>query len=388
MMSTSKPARTDREPHVTVEEAPISAILRQHAEQQYAEELAELARVDDRQRPPNWSLSPWAVRTYLLGGKLDSGFVVSPKYIGNARLIEIAVATLATDRALLLYGLPGTAKSWVSEHLSAAIAGDSTLLIQGTAGTDESAIRYGWNYARLLMEGPSPAALVVSPMMRAMQTGKLVRIEELTRMPSEVQDALITILSEKTLPVPELNMEVQAHKGFNVIATANNRDKGVNELSSALVRRFNTVVLPLPEKLEEEVEIVDRRVASLGQALELPAEKPALEEIRRVVTVFRELRGGVTLDGKTRVKSPSGTLSTAEAISVINSGLAMAAYYGDGQLHAADLAAGITGAIIKDPVQDRVAWLEYLQTVVKERDGWKDLYRACHEVLTPVNRGE
>jgi MoxR-like ATPase len=381
MMSTSKPARTDREPHVTVEEAPISAILRQHAEQQYAEELAELARVDDRQRPPNWSLSPWAVRTYLLGGKLDSDFVVSPKYIGNARLIEIAVATLATDRALLLYGLPGTAKSWVSEHLSAAIAGDSTLLIQGTAGTDESAIRYGWNYARLLVEGPSPAALVVSPMMRAMQTGKLARIEELTRMPSEVQDTLITILSEKTLPVPELNMEVQAHKGFNVIATANNRDKGVNELSSALVRRFNTVVLPLPEKLEEEVEIVDRRVASLGQALELPAEKPALEEIRRVVTVFRELRSGVTVDGKTKVKSPSGTLSTAEAISVINSGLAMAAYYGDGQLHAGDLAAGITGAIIKDPVQDRVAWLEYLQTVVKERDGWKDLYRACHEVL-------
>jgi MoxR-like ATPase len=380
-MSTSKPAQTNRAQHVTGEEALISAILRQHAEQQYAEELAELARVDDRQRPPNWVLSPWAVRTYLLGGKLNSGFVVSPKYIGSVRLIEIAVATLATDRALLLYGIPGTAKSWVSEHLSAAIAGDSTLLIQGTAGTDESAIRYGWNYARLLVEGPSPAALVVSPMMRAMQTGKLARIEELTRMPSEVQDTLITILSEKTLPVPELNMEVQAHKGFNVIATANNRDKGVNELSSALVRRFNTVVLPLPEKLEEEVEIVDRRVASLGQALELPAEKPALEEIRRVVTVFRELRGGVTLDGKTKVKSPSGTLSTAEAISVINSGLAMAAYYGDGQLHAGDLAAGITGAIIKDPVQDRVAWLEYLQTVVKERDGWKDLYRACHEVL-------
>jgi MoxR-like ATPase len=387
-MSTSKPAQTNHAPHVTGEEAPISAILRQHAEQQYAEELAELARVDDRQRPPNWSLSPWAVRTYLLGGKLASGFVISPKYIGNARLIEIAVATLATDRALLLYGIPGTAKSWVSEHLAAAIASDSTLLIQGTAGTDESTIRYGWNYARLLVEGPSPAALVVSPMMRAMQTGKLARIEELTRMPSEVQDTLITILSEKTLPVPELNMEVQAHKGFNVIATANNRDKGVNELSSALIRRFNTVVLPLPEKLEEEVGIVDQRVASLGQALELPAEKPALEEIRRVVTVFRELRSGVTLDGKTKVKTPSGTLSTAEAISVINSGLAMAAYYGDGQLHAGDLAAGLTGAIIKDPVQDRVVWLEYLQTVVKERDGWKDLYRACHEVLTPVNRGE
>src|SRR5689334_20730783 len=357
------------------------SVLRQHAEQQFAEELVELARVDDRQRPPNWTLSPWAVRTYLLGGKLDSGFIISPKYIGNARLIEIAVATLATDRALLLYGLPGTAKSWVSEHIAAAIAGDSTLLIQGTAGTDENTLRYGWNYARLLVEGPSPAALVVSPMMQAMQDGKIARIEELTRIPAEVQDTLITILSEKTLPVPELATEVQARKGFNVIATANNRDKGVNELSSALMRRFNTVILPVPESMDEEIDIVDRRVASLGKALELPAEKPALEEIRRVVTVFRELRSGVTSDGKTKLKSPSGTLSTAEAISVVTSGLTMAAYYGDGILRAPDMAAGLTGAIVKDPVQDRVVWLEYLQTVVKERDGWKDLYRACHEVL-------
>ncbi|GER85457.1 ATPase [Thermogemmatispora aurantia] len=359
----------------------VSALLRQHAEQQFAKELEELTRVDRRQRPPNWRLSPWAVRTYLLGGRLANGFEVSPKYIGNARLIEIAISTLATDRALLLYGLPGTAKSWVSEHLAAAISGDSTLLIQGTAGTDESALRYGWNYARLLVEGPTPAALVASPLMTAMREGKLARIEELTRISSEVQDTLITILSEKTLPIPELNMEVQARKGFNVIATANNRDKGVNDLSSALMRRFNTVVLPLPPNLEEEVRIVERRVADLGRALELPAEKPALEEIRRVVMIFRELREGKTLDGSLKLKVPSGTLSTAEAISVINSGLALAAYYGDGTLRAGDLAAGLTGTIVKDPVQDRVVWLEYLQTVMKERHDWQDLYRACREVI-------
>jgi MoxR-like ATPase len=366
----------------TAAPATLDAVLRQHAEEQFAEELDALAQTDSgKQRPPNWKLSPWAVKQYILGGKLANGFEISPKYIGNGRLIEIAVATLATDRALLLYGLPGTAKSWVAEHLAAAVAGDSTLLIQGTAGTDEAAIRYGWNYARLLVEGPSPAALVVSPMLRAMQDGKLARIEELTRMPAEVQDTLITILSEKTLPVPELNTEIQARKGFNLIATANNRDKGVNELSSALMRRFNTVILPLPATMEEEIEIVDRRVTDLGKALELPVEKPALAEIRRVVTIFRELRDGVTQDGKTKLKSPSGTLSTAEAISVVNSGLAMAGYYGDGDLRASDIAAGLTGAIVKDPVQDRVAWLEYLQTVVKDRDGWKDLYRACHEVL-------
>ncbi|HVJ17634.1 MAG TPA: AAA family ATPase [Polyangiaceae bacterium] len=356
-----------------------SNALRAHAEQQYAEELAELAKSDQKPRPPNWKLSPWAVRTYLMGGKLDNGFEVTPKYIGNARLIEIAIATVATDRALLLYGVPGTAKSWVSEHLSAAISGTSALLIQGTAGTDETALRYGWNYAELLAKGPSPSALVPSPMMRAMREGKVARVEELTRIPSEVQDTLITILSEKTLPVPELSSEVQAQRGFNVIATANNRDKGVNELSSALLRRFNTVILPVPDTIDEEISIVERRVAEMGRALALPVEKPALEEIRRVVTVFRELREGKTLDGKTKLKSPSGTLSTAEAISVVTSGLAMAAFYGDGELKAVDLASSLTGAVIKDPVQDRVVWQEYLQTVVKERDGWKDLYRASRE---------
>jgi MoxR-like ATPase len=357
-----------------------TALLREHAEQQFAEELEELAKVDERQRPPNWRLSPWAVAIYVLGGKLPNGFEVTPKYVGQRRLVEIAISTLATDRALLLIGVPGTAKSWLSEHLAAAISGDSTMLVQGTAGTSEEAIRYGWNYASLLAKGPSREAVVPSPLMNAMRDGKIARVEELTRVPSDVQDTLITILSEKTLPIPEIGDEVQATKGFNVIATANNRDRGVNELSSALKRRFNTVILPVPETADEEVEIVRRRVESLGRALELPAEPPALSEIRRIVTVFRELRDGKTQDGKTKLKSPSGTLSTAEAISVVNSGLALAAHFGDGQLRSNDVASGLVGAVIKDPVQDRVVWLEYLETVVKERDGWKDLYRACRQV--------
>lgn len=147
--------------------------LRRHAEQQFAEELEELKKNDTRQRPAHWEMSPWAVCTYLMGGKLENGFEVSPKYIGNRRIIEIAVATLATDRALLLYGVPGTAKSWVSEHLAAAISGDSTLIIQGTAGTSEEQMRYGWNYAELLSKGPSRSALVESPLMRAMSEGRI-----------------------------------------------------------------------------------------------------------------------------------------------------------------------------------------------------------------------
>jgi MoxR-like ATPase len=355
-------------------------VLRQHAEQQFAEEIAALASVDERPKPPNWKLSPWAVTTYLVGGKLDNGFKVVPKYIGERRLMEIAVATLATDRALLLLGVPGTAKSWVSEHLAAAISGDSTLLVQGTAGTPEEAIRYGWNYALLLAKGPSREALVPSPVMRAMEEGRLARIEELTRIPADVQDTLITILSEKTLPISELNSEVQASRGFNVIATANDRDRGVNELSSALKRRFNTVVLPVPATAAEEVQIVQSRVASLGRALSLPEEAP-VDEIKRVVAVFRELRDGKTEDGKTRLKSPSGTLSTAEAIGVVISGLALATHFGDGKLRAGDVASGLHGSVVKDPVQDVIVWKEYLETVVKERDGWKDLYRACRELV-------
>jgi MoxR-like ATPase len=356
------------------------AVLRPHAEQSYADELVAITAQDERPRPPSWNMSPWAVVLYLMGGELPDGTTITPKYVGSRRLIEVAVATLATDRALLLLGVPGTAKTWVSEHLAAAISGDSTLLVQGTAGTAEESIRYGWNYARLIAEGPTEAALVPSPVFRAMEGGSLARIEELTRMPADVQDALITVLSEKTLPIPELATEVQARKGFNVIATANDRDKGINELSSALRRRFNTVVLPLPDTAEEEVDIVARRVNDLGATLELPSPDSGLDEIRRVVSVFRELRAGRTEDGRTALKSPSGTLSTAEAISVVTGGLALAAHFGDGVLRPHDVAGGILGAVVKDPTADGVVWAEYLETVVRERDGWADFYRACREI--------
>ena len=182
----------------------MSSVIREHAETQYADELAVLEKHDDKPRPPQWKLSPWAVTDYLLGTKLEDGTEITPKYFGDRRLMEVAVATLATDRALLLLGVPGTAKSWVSEHLAAAITGDSTLLIQGTSGIGEEALRYNWNYAQLLAKGPSMDALVPSPMMHAMRDGKVCRVEELTRIASDVQDTLITLLSEKTLPIPEL----------------------------------------------------------------------------------------------------------------------------------------------------------------------------------------
>jgi AAA domain (dynein-related subfamily) len=332
--------------------------LRRAAEDIYADEIAALVNADTKPKPEGWHLSPQAVVTYILGGQIK-GAEITPKYVGNRRLIETAVATLATDRALLLLGVPGTAKSWVSEHLAVAISGSSQRLIQCTAGTDENQIRYGWNYAMLLAKGPSREALVSTPLMRAMEEGTLLRLEELTRMGSDVQDTLITVLSEKMLPIPELNTSVYAKRGFNVIATANNRDKGVNELSSALKRRFNVVVLPLPDSVDEETAIV----------------------VARVVTIFREMRDGQTLNGKQKLKSPSGTLSTAEAISVGVGAWAEAAHFGSGNIDATALSGNIVGAVVKDPVQDRIVMQEYLESVVRERSGWRDLYDAIREVM-------
>jgi MoxR-like ATPase len=366
---------------MTLEAPKIPDHQRGFAEDLYGHELVALAADDDRARPANWRLSPQAVVTYLLGGQTRSGAAITPKYIGNRRLIETAVATLATDRALLILGVPGTAKSWVSEHLAAAISGSSRMLVQCTAGTDENQIRYGWNYAVLLAKGPSREALVPTPLMRAMEEGRIVRFEELTRMSSDVQDTLITVLSEKILPIAEINDAVLAMRGFNLIATANTRDKGVNELSSALKRRFNVVVLPLPSSFEEEQAIVVKRVAEIGTTLDLPKIEPADREIARIVTMFRELRDGQTLNGKLRLKSPSGSLSTADAIGVTIGAWAEAGHFGSGAIDAQSLAANLVGAVVKDPVQDRVVMQEYLETVVRDRKDWNDLYAAIREVI-------
>ncbi len=359
----------------------MSAQLRMAAEDLYREELDALARSDKHERPANWQLSPQAVVRYLMGGQATDGTPISAKYVGNQRLIETAVATLATDRALLLLGLPGTAKSWVSEHLAAAICGNSQQLVQCSAGTDENQIRYGWNYALLLAKGPSLEALVRTPVMRAMESGSLVRLEELTRMGSDVQDTLITLLSEKLMPIPELNTSAHALAGFNVIATANNKDKGVNDLSSALKRRFNVVVLPPPASLEEETAIVSKRVSEIGSSLKLPPIQPAEAEILRIVTLFRELREGQTLNGKLKLKGVSGSLSTAEAISVGIGAWAEAAHFGSGVINAQCLAANVVGAVVKDPNVDGIALREYLENVVRTREGWSDLYAAIRDVI-------
>lgn len=351
------------------------------AEQLFQDEIEALIAAEKDSVPTGWRMSPRSVRTYICGGKVGKK-VITPKYIGHERLVEIAIATLVTDRALLLIGEPGTAKSWLSEHLTAAINGDSTKVIQGTAGTTEEQIRYSWNYAMLIANGPSQEAMLKSPVFHAMETGTIARLEEISRCASEVQDALISLLSEKRISVPELNLEVAARKGFSVIATANTRDKGVNEMSAALKRRFNIVILPAPADLDSEMEIVRTRVAQLSGGLDLNAALPEAEVVEKVCTIFRELRNGETYDRSQKVKPTSGVLSTAEAISLLCNSMALAGSFGNGSISDEDLAAGLQGAVIKDEEKDNVAWKEYLENVMKKRGShWSKLYRACRELL-------
>lgn len=358
-----------------------SKIQRLPAEELYQTEIEALISAEKDPIPTGWRMSPRSVLTYITGGVKVKGVDITPKYMGNRRLVEIAISTLVTDRALLLIGEPGTAKSWLSEHLSAAVNGDSTKVIQGTAGTTEEQIRYSWNYAMLIARGPCMEAMVKSPVYQAMESGTIARIEEISRCASEVQDALISILSEKRISIPELGLEVPAQKGFSVIATANTRDKGVNDMSAALKRRFNIVVLPTPSDMATEMEIVRTRVAQLSSGLDLNAKQPEKDTVEKVVTIFRELRGGATMDGKQKLKGTSGVLSTAEAISLLANSMALAGSFGTGSVTAEDLAAALQGAVIKDEEKDKISWVEYLENVMKKRGStWLPLYRACREL--------
>jgi MoxR-like ATPase len=196
-----------------------------------------------------------------------------------------------------------------------------------------------------------------------------------------VQDALISILSEKTISIPELGREISAVRGFSIIATANTRDRGVNEMSAALKRRFNMIVLPSPSNVETEVQIVMKRVSEISTNYELKASLPDDDAVLKIVTIFRELRSGATLDGKEKVKGPSGVISTAEAISLLTGSMALAASFGNGRISDEDIAAGLQGAIVKDEEKDRLVWKEYLENVMKKRGStWRNLYHACSEM--------
>lgn len=374
--------------------APVSEMLKEPAEIKYAREIEALRQNEQDELPSAWKLSPRSVLAYIVGSKkpltatFDGKEVEVPitrKFFGDDTIVERSIVTLASERALLLVGDPGTGKSWLSEHLAAAISGCSTLTIQGTAGTTEEQIKYSWNIARIIAEGPKPENMIASPCMIAMRRGAIFRFEEITRCVGDVQDALVSICSDKAIAVPELpgdNM-VFARPGFNIIATANSRDQGVNELSAALKRRFNYVHIPIVADQKTEVEIVRTRSKELLERYRIAArvEEPVL---KLLATVFRELREGVTADGVS-VQKPSTTLSTAEAIGVALDAAIHSRHFGSGAVGADSIGRNLVGSIVKEDLGDLKVLKEYLNLVAKKRAGadplWKTFYDAAGAAL-------
>jgi len=367
--------------------------LREPAEVRHADQLEALRQNDPDKPPTPWRLSPRSVLTYITGGKALKAIIngkavevpITRKFFGDDALVERAIVTLASERALLLLGEPGTGKSWLSEHLAAAISGTSILTIQGTAGTTEEHIKYSWNIARVIAEGPRPDNLIPSPTMIAMRSGGLLRFEEITRCVPDVQDALVSILSDKAIAVPELpdNSMIWAKGGFNIIATANTRDQGVNELSAALKRRFNYIHIPIVADQKTEIAIVQQRSAELLLRYDLPARlSPPVIEL--LATVFREIRDGKTADGIS-VKKPSTTCSTAEAIGVALDAALHARFFGGGEVGPADIARNLVGSIVKEDLADLAVLKEYVVLVAKKRatkdKAWKDFHDTLMTAL-------
>ncbi len=355
-------------------------IQRPPAEQLFADELARLTAADVLPRPPGWELSPTAVRAFVLG---DPSRELARKFVGSPALVDRAMVSLATNRGLMLIGEPGTAKSWLSELLAAAISGISTLTIQGSAATTEDQIKYSWNYALLLAEGPSGRALVPAPVYLAMKRGKIVRFEEITRCPLEVQDALLSVLSDRVLAIPELDGAdglLFARDGFNLIGTANTRDRGVNEMSAALKRRFNyETVFPIAD-LATELELVRTEAARLLAASGVP-EVPSDDVLDVLVTTFRELRSGETREGNPADKL-STVLSTAEAVAVAHAIGVRAHYVARAPATPADVIESMAGAAVKENAEDLVRLRRYLEQHVSTRPEprWQALFAARHRL--------
>lgn len=350
------------------------------AEQRYADELARLAAADRGDRPLGWRLSPRSVRSFILG---DADLGVARKFYGDDGLVERAIVGLMSEQGLLLVGEPGTAKSMLSELLAAAISGSSTLTVQGSAGTTDDHVRYGWNYALLIAEGPSERALSPSPVLRGMIEGRIVRIEEITRCPQEIQDALISILSEKVMAVPEIGGFRFARPGFNVIATANLRDRGVHEMSSALKRRFNfETVKPLADPAMER-ELVGRQLAA---RLSGPAERTEWPDdvLDVLVQTFQDLRMGKTRDG-TPISRPDAVMSTAEAVNVAHAATLDATWFGDGHVDGGHVGRQLHGVVLKDNPDDIRKVRTYLDQVVRQRGrgsrSWAEFYAATSKAL-------
>ena len=362
------------------------AFIKPPVEIRYREELEALRATDQGRRPENWQMSPKAVRTFILGSSRPVSYggkeyLIEKKYFGNDALVERCIVTLAGNRGLMLVGEPGTAKTMLSELLSAAISGCSTNTVQGTAGTTEDMIKYSWNYALLLAKGPSREALVPSPLYVGMEQGILTRFEEITRAPAEVQDSLISVLSDKVLNIPELGGGglLFARPGFNVIGTANTRDKGVNEMSSALKRRFNFETVQPVRDVALEKQIILNEVGALAASAGITQPLDA-EAAELLAATYHELREGVS-DAGQRIEKPGAVMSTAEAISVYFQTLMTAWYYGDGRMDERDLVDNLVGAVAKESREDLDKIANYFSTVVRDkarREGgaWTRYYEA------------